>query len=127
MSSEQLMKDPLTKAIWIRAMTTELARLAQGMAGIAESTDTIFCLSHDEIRNIPSDCTVTYAHIVVDYWPQKQDPNRVRITVDGNLIKYPGEVTTRTADMTTSKLLWNIVLSTRDAKYCCADVNIFLS
>jgi hypothetical protein len=69
--------------------------------------------------------TVTYARIVVDYRPQKQDPNRVRITVGGSLIKYPGEVTTRTADMTASKLLWNSVLSTRDAKYCCADVNVF--
>jgi hypothetical protein len=43
MSYKQLMKDPLTKAIWIRAMTTELARLAQGMDGITESTtDTVF-------------------------------------------------------------------------------------
>jgi hypothetical protein len=27
--------------------------------------------------------------------------------------------------MTTRKLLWNSVLSTRDAKYCCADVKQF--
>ena len=40
----------------------------------------------------------TYAGVVVDFRPQKEDPNRVRITIGGNWIKYPGEVTTRTAD-----------------------------
>jgi hypothetical protein len=68
---DQLMKDPLTKAIWVRAMTTELARLAQGMDGITEGTNTVFYLSHEEIENIPKDRTVTYARIVVDYRPQK--------------------------------------------------------
>ena len=61
----------------------------------------------DEIRKIPPDRVVTHARIVVDYRPQKSDPNRVRITVGGNLLKddYPGELTTRTADLTTSKIL----------------------
>jgi hypothetical protein len=86
-------------------MTKELARLAQGMDGITTGTDTVFYLTHNKIQNIPTDRTITYARIVVNYGPQKQDPNRVRITVGGNLIKYPGKVTTRTADMTTSKML----------------------
>lgn len=82
-------------------------------------------MSHDEIKRIPKDRTVTYARIVVDYRPQKADPNRVRITVGGNLIDYPGELTTRTADMTTAKILWNSVLSTPNAEYACADVGNF--
>ena len=72
-------------------------------------------MSKDEIKRIPKDRTVTYARIVVDYRPQKEDPNRVRITVGGNLIDYPGELTTRTADLTTAKLLWNSTLSTPGA------------
>ena len=36
---------------------------------------------------------VTYARIVVDYRPQKADPNRVSITGRRNLIQYPGELT----------------------------------
>ena len=82
-------------------------------------------MSHDEIKRIPRDCTVTYARIVVDFGPQKEDPNRVRITVGGNLIKFPGELTTRKADLTNSKILWNSTLSTPDAKYACADVGNF--
>ena len=44
-----------------------------------------------------------------------------------NLIKgcYPGELTTRTADLTTSKLHWNSVLSTQCAKYMCLDIKLF--
>jgi hypothetical protein len=38
----------------------------------------------------------TYARIMVDYRPQKEDPNRIRITVGGNLITYKGDVSTRT-------------------------------
>jgi hypothetical protein len=124
-SYDDLMRNPKTRDIWAHAMTKELARLAQGLDGITEGTNTVFYLNHDEIRNIPKDRTVTYARIVVDYRPQKTDPNRVRITVGGNLINYPGEVTTRTADMVTSKILWNSVLSTPGAKYCCADVKNF--
>ena len=63
--------------------------------------------------------------MVVNYHPQKPDPNRVCITARGNLIKYPGEKTTQTADLTTSKIMWNSVLSTQDAKYMCIDIKTF--
>ena len=63
--------------------------------------------------------------MVVDYRPQKPDPNRVRITAGGNIIEYPGELTTRTADLTKSKILWNSVLSTQDTKYMCIDIKNF--
>ena len=67
----------------------------------------------------------TYARIVVDFRPQKDDPNRVRITAGGNLIKKPGDLTTRTADLTTSKIVWNSVISTEGAAYTCLDVGNF--
>ena len=78
-----------------------------------------------KISQIPRDRTVTYARIVVDYREQKLDPNHVRITVGDNLIEYPYELTTRTADVTTSKVMWNIIISTTDARYACADVKNF--
>jgi hypothetical protein len=70
---------------------------------------------------------VTYARIVVDYRPQKADPNRVRITAGDNLITYPEELTTRTADLTTTKILWNSVISTPGARYMCVNIkNMYL-
>jgi hypothetical protein len=53
---------------------------------------------------IPCNRSVTYARIVMDYWPQKKDPNRVHITVGGNLVNYPGELTTQTAELVTTKI-----------------------
>ena len=67
----------------------------------------------------------TYARIVVDFRLQKADPNRVRITAGGNLIKCPGDLTTRTADLTTSKIIWNSVISTEGARFGCLDVSNF--
>jgi hypothetical protein len=114
----KLIKDPLLKNLWIKAMSKELHRLTQGCPGVTKGTNTIFYLSHADICKIPKDRTVTYARIVIDHRPQKEDPNRVRITVGGNLIDYPFELTTCTADMVSSKILWNsvIIISTKDAR-----------
>ena len=62
---------------------------------------------------------------MVDYRPQKEDPNRVRLTAGVNLITYPGNVTTRTANLTTSKIPWNSVLNKTREKYMCIDIKNF--
>jgi hypothetical protein len=78
------------KAAWPKSMCKELGRLAQGY-GNKEGTNTVFFMSIDEIKQIPKDRTVTYAKIVVDYRPEKDDTNSVRITAGSNLIDYLGE------------------------------------
>jgi hypothetical protein len=63
----------------------------------------------------------------IDHPPQKEDPNYVRITVGGNLINYPFELTTQTTDMVLSKLLWNSTISTPGARFGGADIkNMYL-
>ena len=61
----------------------------------------------------------------MDHRPQKEDPNQIRIAVGGNLITYKGSISTGTADLRTSKLLWNSVLSTEGAKYMFIDIKNF--
>ena len=51
--------------------------------------------------------------------------SRVQITAGENLIKYPGELTTPMADLTTSKVIWNSVLSTKEAKFMGIDIKNF--
>jgi hypothetical protein len=118
----KLIKDPLLKDLWIKAMSKELHHLAQGCPGVTKGTNTICYLSHANICKIPQDRTVTYACTVIDHHPQKEDPNRVRITIGSNLINYPFELTTCTADMVSSKILWNSVISTKDACFASADI-----
>ena len=101
----KLQHNPNLKDLWVPAMSKELHRLAQGKPGITKATNTIFFLSHNEIQNIPKDQTITYACIVINHLPQKEDPNRVCITMGGNLINYPFELTMRTTGMVSSKLL----------------------
>jgi hypothetical protein len=74
-------------------------------------------------NKIPSDRLkdVTYARICVNVRPDKAD----RITLGGNLVNYPGDVGTRTADMLTVKLLFNSVISTPGAKFMSLDISNF--
>ncbi len=108
-------------------MSQELHHLAKGKAGITTATNTLFFLAHKDIRCIPTNRVVTYAHIVIDHCPPKEDSNCVRITVSGNLITYPFELTTCTTDTVSSKLLWNSTISTRGAWFARADIkNMYL-
>ena len=42
--------------------------------------NTIRVMTLEEIKHVPADRFVTYARVVVDFRPQKEDPNRVRLT-----------------------------------------------
>jgi hypothetical protein len=57
----KLMDDPVLKDLWVPAMSKELHCLAQGKEGVTVGTNTIFYLTHDDIRCIPKDRAVTYA------------------------------------------------------------------
>eukprot|EP00804_Cyclotella_cryptica_P007932 CCRYP_019848-RA/>CCRYP_019848-RA protein AED:0.05 eAED:-0.05 QI:0/-1/0/1/-1/1/1/0/1335 len=123
---EELANDPLLRDTWTTAFGKELGALAQGNnKTCAAGTNTLFFLNHRDIQNIPSDRTITYARVVVDYRPQKEDPNRVRFIVGGNLIDYSGELTTHTASLVTSKILWNSIISTPNTRYLTADLKLF--
>jgi hypothetical protein len=104
--------------IWQTAIGKDFGSMVQGNLKTGQKgTYLIFVMMHTEIKNIPRNQTETYARVVVNFCPQKLDPHRIRITAGGNLIKYPEELLTRTAVLTTSKLMWNSVLSTEGARY----------
>ena len=121
-----LVKDQATWKIWQTAFGKEFGNLAQWDRKTGKKgTNSVFVMTHEEITLIPKDQTVTYGRVVVDYYLQKKDPNRVQITAGDNLIKYPGELMTITADLVTSKLLWNSILSTDDARFMGIDIKSF--
>jgi hypothetical protein len=123
------MHDPDTAKIWQKAFGKDFGGMVQGDEKMGQKgTDSIFVMTHDEIKLIPRTQTITYARVVVDFCPQKANLHRICITAGGNLINYPGELSTRTANLNTSKLMWNSVLSTEGAKYICLDIkNFYLS
>ena len=115
---QKLVGDTVARDIWSTASGKEFGNMDQGDENKkTPGTCSIFVMTHNEIRHIPQDRVVTYTDLVVNSRPQKDNPNRVIITVGGNLINYPGELTTRTADMTTSKILWYSIISTKGARF----------
>jgi hypothetical protein len=74
---------------------------------------------------VPKGKIITYGRSLVDIRPNKSEIHRVCIPVRGNLIQYPGDVSTHSADLTTSKCLWNSTISTEGARKMCLDVKNF--
>ena len=89
------MNDPATAATWQTAFGKDFGGMAQGDNKTGQKgTNSMFVMTHDNIKHIPSDRVVTYAKVVVNYRPQKEVPNRIIITAGGNLLTYPGELYT---------------------------------
>ncbi len=129
-SYKRLMNNPTTAEMWQTAFGKDFSGMAQGEDRKTgqKGTNSIFVMTYNEISHIPKSQTVTYAHIVVDYCPQKADPHQICIIAGGNLINYPSELSTRTANLITSKIMWISILSTKDAKYLCLNIkNFYLS
>ena len=67
-SYKKLQRNPVMKKIWTKAFGKEFGSLAQGDdLTKTPGTNTLFVLDHEQIKNIPSDRTITYARIVVDF------------------------------------------------------------
>ena len=119
-----LMKRPELKETWSKAMGKEVGRLAQGLKGRVEGTNTIFFIDKSEIPNDRlRDCT--YVRICANYRPEKDDPHRVRMTMGGDRVNCPDDCGTPTADLLTVKLLLNSVVSTPGAKFFTMDIKDF--
>jgi hypothetical protein len=104
-----LINDASTFTIWNEAAANEFGQLAQGVGNHIDSSNTIFCIQR---QAVPKGKIVTYGRFIVDIRPNKSEVKRVRLTVGGNLIQYQGDVSARSADLTTSKCLWNSTIST---------------
>jgi hypothetical protein len=85
----------------------------------------IVLIPHPQNNMAQRQRNITLSTVVVDCRPQKADPHRIQITAGRYLINYPGELSTHTTDITTSKSMWNSVLSTEGAKYMCLDLKNF--
>lgn len=107
-------------AIWRKSNAEEIGRLAQGYGDI-KGTNTIFFIHPSAM---PKGCKAAYLRAVsASYRPGKANPYRVRWTVGGDQIDYyPFDVSTKNADLTAAKLLFNSVLSTPNAKFLTADL-----
>ena len=101
--------------MWAKSYANELGRLTQVIRDIPD-TNTMFFIKKSDVP-VDRRKNIRYGRIVVTLRPQKSEEECRRLTVGGNLIDYPWEVTTPTADLTTAKLLFNSIISTPRAVF----------
>jgi hypothetical protein len=99
---------------WMRSTANEINRLY--------NTNTIRFIRRSDI---PKGRKVTYGSFVVDIKDHKEEKERTILTVGGDQIEYPGDKSTRTAGLTTAKILINSVISTLSAKFLVIDIKNF--
>jgi len=107
--------------LWQASNIDEIHCLAQGHGNI-EGTNTMFFIP---VSAIPRNKKATYLRIVCAHRPEKTVPHRVRWTVGGDRVEYDGDVSTKTADLITAKLLFNSVLSTPNGRCMMGDLKDF--
>jgi hypothetical protein len=106
-SYKQLRYNEETAEVWQMAFGKDFGGMVQGDNKKGQKgTNSIFVMTWDKIDAAKAaGHKRTYTHDMVDYQPQKDNPNQIRIAVGGNLITYKGDTSTQTADLTTSKLM----------------------
>ena len=117
-----IIKGP-TKVIMENYFSNEFDRLTQGVGTrMPSGTNTIFFIPKDKVT---AGRTITYRRIVAEIRPQNAETHLTRLTAGGNIINFPGDVTTPTSDHIMAKLIFNSVLSTKNNKIMCAGIANF--
>jgi hypothetical protein len=86
------------------------------------STNTIQFVRRSDI---PKGQIVTYCSFVVDIKDHKAEKERTRSNVGGDHIEHPGGESTRTAGLTTAKILIKSAIFTPNAKFLVIDITNF--
>ena len=122
---KKLMRYPKYKKKCSTSSVNEFGRLNNGVGGhIKNPTNTIKFIKK---KYIPSARRkyVTHGSFVCSVRNEKDENNRTRFVVGGYRINYPGEVENPIEDMLVAKLLFNSVVSIRNARFITMDMSIF--
>ena len=121
------MRDTKYKKNCSTSSANEFGRLANGAGGrITNPTNTIRFIRRKDIpRSILKD--VAYGSFVLNVCNGKSEKNIICFVLGEDQINYPGEVATPMVDMLVAKILFNIVVSTINAKFMTMDIlNFYL-
>ena len=107
--------------VWNPSMANKIGHLLQGFKSIKGTNTITFIAKQDK----PDLAKVTYARIIPDYRPLKDEPYCTRLTVGGDRLPYYDETKTDTTNLPTIKTHLNSPFSTLNAKYVTADIKNF--
>ena len=118
---------------WIRSLSNELGRLAQGIGqqrdahDKMEGTNTIVFVNRHQI---PTNAKITYANFVCDIRQHEKETHRIRLTVGGDRLDYHADPSAPAVGLLDTKIHINSTISDakRGARYCVADIeNYYLN
>jgi hypothetical protein len=112
-----LLKNPKYKDLWSQSFSKEIRQLAT-------TTKTILFLTKPEIPQARRK-DIMYGHIICTYRSKKKDPYQTRIMMGGNLVNYPNNCGTPTANLLTVKHMLNSIISTTNAKFMTINLKDF--
>ena len=121
-----LIEHPKFSKDWLASGANAFYCLFQGSKAGAYSTrqikgtNTLFWIKRDQV---PKNKKATYARVVIDKRPEKEEVNQTRITVGGDQLEFQGDTSTETAGLETAKMVVNSVVSTPDAKFMTIDIS----
>ena len=102
------------------SLANNLGRLTQGVGTcVTTFTNTEFFICRCDI---PAGRKVTYSQLVAIIRSHKTETHRVRVTVVGKKLDFPGVTTTSCASLTTNKCLVNSTVSTPNACFLILDI-----
>ena len=107
------------RKIWEISFANELGQLSQGIREV-KRTNTVMFIPKSKI---PKDKKVTYGKIVCEMKPEKEEKERTRLTVEGNLLDFTGNLSAPTASVTTAKCVFKSLVSTPGSRCILADIN----
>ena len=115
---DKLLQSDPTK--WEPSVSNEIERLTKGIRAIKGNDVFDFIAKHE----IPPHKKVTYANLVCDFRPTKEDPYRTRLTVGGDRLDYFGDSSSPAASLLETKILLNsVILDAKDgARFMTLDI-----
>ena len=120
-----LLQNPATRDTWSKSASNEYGRLLNGNATGVKGTNTMEIISP---QKVPSTKQVTYASMVCDYRPLKEEKYRCRLVVGGDKLPYTDDAAAPAANLLETKLLINSTISQPSARFMSIDIsNFFLS
>lgn len=119
-----LIRNPKYRKDWGHSFGNEIGRLAQGMPGRNNGTNTMFFVHRNQVPQHKWK-DMAHARIVCNVCLQKEETNGTRLAYGGNNLSVDMGCSTPTADLLTVKLLLNSVISTPGAKFMTLDIKDF--
>ena len=128
----QLQRHPRFKDTWDTSYSNELGRLCQGIGRGTlgpkkhriKGTGTFKVIRFNDIP-FEKQKDICHTRVVCEYRPDKDDPNRTRITISGGHILVPFDVYNPTGSLELVKPMINSVLSRQNVRFSAFDIKTF--